>query len=203
MKGGVYIYSNTHALPLINRFAYHNQIESLMSYVTGGIMSICRAKSYCIPRACIIFLYPLYDSEQNIQRMITEIMKVNARSALIKRLLKFNQSPYMPLGYWKRQLWIFKVILNARFFSASFFSQSHAIPSLHYLGCVHAYFAKASYQRFDSPIQNADSKRPSREYCSCFLREWRRFREHVVMRIVRGCCVVLKWTVKVCVCDVM
>ena len=31
-----------------------------------------------------------------------------------------------------------------------------------FLGCVHAYFAKAEY---------ADSKRPSREYCSCFPRE--------------------------------
>ena len=26
-------------------------------------------------------------------------------------------------------------------------------------------------QRFETLIQNADSKRPSREYCSCFPRE--------------------------------
>ena len=26
-------------------------------------------------------------------------------------------------------------------------------------------------QRFETLIQNADPKRPSREYCSCFLRE--------------------------------
>ena len=35
-----------------------------------------------------------------------------------------------------------------------------------FLGCVHAYFAKA-----ESAFWNADSKRPSREYCSCFPRE--------------------------------
>ena len=35
-----------------------------------------------------------------------------------------------------------------------------------FLGCVHAYFAKA-----ESAFWNTDSKRPSREYCSCFPRE--------------------------------
>ena len=36
-----------------------------------------------------------------------------------------------------------------------------------FLGCVHAYFAKA----FETLIQNADPKRRSRKYCSCFPRE--------------------------------
>ena len=39
-------------------------------------------------------------------------------------------------------------------------------------------------QRFETLIQNADSKRPSREYCSCFPRE-KTFREHA-LRIVRA-----------------
>ena len=34
-----------------------------------------------------------------------------------------------------------------------------------FLGCVHAYFVSVLM------IQNADPKRPSREYCSCFPRE--------------------------------
>ena len=41
---------------------------------------------------------------------------------------------------------------------------------LKHLGCVHAYFAKAE-SAFETLIQNADPKRPSREYCSCFPRE--------------------------------
>ena len=39
-----------------------------------------------------------------------------------------------------------------------------------FLGCVHAYFAKAE-SAFETLIQNADPKRRSREYCLCFPRE--------------------------------
>ena len=36
-----------------------------------------------------------------------------------------------------------------------------------FLGCVHAYLRR----RFETLIQNADPKRRSRKYCSCFPRE--------------------------------
>ena len=39
-----------------------------------------------------------------------------------------------------------------------------------FLGCVHAYLRRQN-QRFETLIQNADSKRPFTEYCSCFPRE--------------------------------
>ena len=42
-------------------------------------------------------------------------------------------------------------------------------------------------QRFETLIQNADPKRRSREYCSCFPREEDDFVEHA-LRIVRGYC---------------
>ena len=43
-------------------------------------------------------------------------------------------------------------------------------------------------QRFETLIQNADPKRPSREYCSCFPREEDDFVHEHALRIVRGYC---------------
>ena len=40
-----------------------------------------------------------------------------------------------------------------------------------FFGAAFTLILRRQNQRFETLIQNADSKRPSREYCSCFPRE--------------------------------
>ena len=94
-----------------------------------------------------LFLYFLLLLTQNKLKIFFSPSGINLCSSSWLYLTKYSQI-----------LWVFQVSTNYCFSNSHY----HQVD----LGCVHAYFAKA-----ESAFWNADSKRPSREYCSCFPRE--------------------------------
>ena len=75
------------------------------------------------------------------------------------------------------------------------FASNHCSRTTHHFWVAFMLILRRQNQRFETLIQNADPKRRSREYCLCFPREDRRFREHA-LRIVRGYCSSSSWTGK-------